>query len=287
VREEGVQASDLAVAAAVKALGAAGKDIGEVDLLLFAATCQDLIEPATAHIVAAKLGASCPVFDIKNACNSVLNAIETASAFIATGRYRTVLIACGEVSTMATRWRVPDREALLRAMPGYTVSDAGAALLLTAGPSGDSEPGVLGTWFGADSAAWEACTVAGGGSLHGRSVDDEHTSLRLNGDLLSASLENLPRLLGPAERELTVVRGCAFIAFHQISLPQFHDTSAKLRLPENRCLATVADHGNCAAASLPLQLVRAQETHRVEPGDTVGLIGLASGMSFGLALIRL
>ncbi|UQA90879.1 3-oxoacyl-ACP synthase III family protein [Streptomyces halobius] len=287
VRDEGVQASDLAVAAAVKTLCSAGADIGEVDLLLFAATAQDLIEPATAHIVAAKLGASCPVFDVKNACNSVLNAVEVACSFIAVGRYRTVLIACGESATDATRWRVPDHEALLRAMPGYTVSDAGAALLLTAGPAGDGDPGVLTLSFSAESAAWEACVVAGGGSLRGRSNDDECTSLQLSGDLLSTALDNLPSHLEPAHRELRAIRESAFIAFHQITLQQFHDTSGKLRLPVSRCIATVAEHGNCASASLPLQLVEAQQTHRVEPGDTVGLIGLASGTSVGLALIRL
>jgi acyl-CoA:acyl-CoA alkyltransferase len=48
----------------------------------------------------------------------------------------------------------------------------------------------------------------------------------------------------------------------------------------------VAEHGNCAAASLPLQLVKARETDRIESGDLVTMIGLASGFSFGLALVR-
>ncbi|MGV4927048.1 MULTISPECIES: 3-oxoacyl-ACP synthase III family protein [unclassified Streptomyces] len=286
VRGEGVQASDLAVTAAEQVLAQSGIGIGEVDLLLFAATCQDLVEPATAHIVAAKLGATCPVFDIKNACNSVLNAMETANAFIATGRYRTVLIACGETATEVTRWRVPDHDALLRAMPGYTVSDAGAALLLTATPAEADGPGLLAMAFGGDSSAWRACTVAGGGSMHTRSVDDEHTTLRLGGNLLRNELDALPFILEP-HPEMAAIRASAFIAFHQISMPQFHDTRDKLRLPADRCLATVAEHGNCAAASLPLQLARAQQSDRIERGDTVGLIGLASGTSFGLALIRL
>lgn len=97
-------------------------------------------EPATSHIVAAKLGASYPVFDVKNACDSVLNAMEEAAAFIATGRYRTVLIACGEAGSPATRWHGPDHEALIRAVPGYPVSDAGAALVLTTGPADQDAP---------------------------------------------------------------------------------------------------------------------------------------------------
>lgn len=286
--EEGVCASDLAAAAARKALADAGMTIGEVDLLLFAATSQDMIEPSTSHLVAAKLGATCPVFDVTNACNSVLNAMEVASAFIATRRYRRVLIACGEVGSTVTRWHVPDHEALLRAMPGYTVSDAGAALLLTAGPAGDGDPGVLALRFTADSTAWNACTVSGGGTMHPRAFDDEHMTIRLNGDVLrTTAVEGLPFLQRAAERELEAVRSSAFIAVHQIGMPQFQEMVDKLPLPADRCMPTVAEHGNCAAASLPLQLVKALETDRIEPGDTVAMIGLASGMSFGLALVRL
>lgn len=286
VHEDGENASDLAVAAARKALAEAGLGIGDVDLLLFASTAQDLIEPATSHLVAAKLGASCPVFDVKNACNSVLNAMEVAASFIESGRYRTVLVACGEPATLATRWHLPDREALLRALPGYTASDAGAAMVLTAGPAGEDDPGVLALRFVSNSAAWEACTVAGGGSMHHLSVHDDHTTLRLNGDLRQGALDALPRILATAGKELEAVHTSAFVAFHQIAMPQYREMLDLFSLPEDRCTPAVAEHGNCAAASLPLQLVKALEADRIESGDLVTMIGLASGFSFGLALVR-
>ncbi|MCX2924651.1 3-oxoacyl-ACP synthase III family protein [Streptomyces sp. NEAU-W12] len=286
VHEDGENASDLAVAAARKALDEAGLKIGDIDLLLFASTSQDLIEPATSHLVATKLDASCPVFDVKNACNSVLNAVEVATSFIETGRYRTVLIACGEPATLATRWHVPDRQALLRALPGYTASDAGAAMVLTAGPAGEHDPGVLALRFVSNSAAWEACTVAGGGSMHHLSVHDDHTTLRLNGDLRQGALDALPRILATAGEELGTARTGAFVAFHQIAMPQYRETLDMFSLPEDRCMPAVAEHGNCAAASLPLQLVKAREADRIESGDVVTMIGLASGFSFGLALVR-
>ena len=58
----------------------------------------------------------------------------------------------------------PGREDLLRALPGYTASDAGAAMVLTAGPAGDGDPGILAQRFVSNSAAWNACTVSGGGA---------------------------------------------------------------------------------------------------------------------------
>jgi 3-oxoacyl-[acyl-carrier-protein] synthase-3 len=259
VHEDGENASDLAVAAARSALDEAGLEIGDVDLLLFASTSQDLVEPATAHLVATKLGASCPVFDVKNACNSFLNGMEVAASFIETGRYRTVLIACGEPSTLATRWHLPGREDLLRALR-----------------------------FVSNSTAWEACTVAGGGSMHHLSVHDDHTTLRLNGDLRQSALDVLPQILDTAGEELRAAQAGAFsfIAFHQIAMPQYREVIDAFSLPEDRCMPAVAEHGNCAAASLPLQLVKAREANRVESGDLVAMIGLASGFSFGLALVR-
>jgi 3-oxoacyl-[acyl-carrier-protein] synthase III len=286
VREDGQDASDLAVAAARKALDQAGLKIEDIDLLLFAATAQDLIEPATAHLAAVKLGASCAVFDVKNACNSVLNAMEVATSFIEGGRYRTVLIVCGEVGSLVTRWHAPDRQALLRALPGYTASDAGAAMVLTAGPSGEDSPGVLSLRFISNSAAWEACTVAGGGTMHGRSVHDDHATLRLNGDLRQAALDILPEVLSSAGGELEAARAGAFIALHQITVPQYREMLDVFALPESRCMPAVAEHGNCAAASLPVQLVKACEADRIESGDIVAMLGLASGFSCGLALLR-
>lgn len=82
------QPSDLAVHAARSLLDESDTLLREVDLLLFAGILADMEEPATAHVVAAKLGLDCPVFDLKNACNGVLNALEVADSFIRTGQYR-------------------------------------------------------------------------------------------------------------------------------------------------------------------------------------------------------
>src|ERR1051325_5970796 len=105
IRPEGWQASALAVAAARTALA---ESPGPIDLLLFASASQDLIEPATSHIVAAKLGLDCPVMDIKNACNSVINAMQVAEALIGAGQYRRVLVASGEQPSHAVRWDLKD-----------------------------------------------------------------------------------------------------------------------------------------------------------------------------------
>ena len=78
--DSNTQASDLAVGAAKKILQNIDKTT--VDCLIFAAGSSDLIEPATANIVQAKLKLFCPTFDVKNACNSFVNALQLADSLI-------------------------------------------------------------------------------------------------------------------------------------------------------------------------------------------------------------
>ncbi len=282
------QASDLAVCAARKVLADTGAQPADIDLLLFAASSQDMIEPATSHIVAAKLGLSCPVFDVKNACNSVLNALEVAQALISAHRYRTVLITCGEVPSTAVRMRVPDAAAFTRAFPAYGFSDAGAALLVTAGPDGPDAPGVLHCDFAADSRAWQAATLRYGGSLDLREQDDEHRYFRMDGVHLRSALRSLaPRLRALLDALELSVTDFAFVGVHQVAVGDIGTLCTLTGLPEDRLVVTLPRHGNVASASLPLQLVRALETGKAHPGDLIALLGLAAGSSAGLVVARL
>ncbi|GGV03196.1 3-oxoacyl-ACP synthase [Streptomyces albospinus] len=277
------QASDLAAAAARKLLAETGTGPDDIDLLLFAAASQDMIEPATSHMVADRLGLHCPVFDVKNACNSVLNALETAHALIAQGAYRRILIACGESPSRAVRWSVPDLRSYLASIPGYTLSDAGAALLVEE----SAEPGILGSGFTADSRSWSVGTLASGGSAHPRG--DEHTYFRLDGVGLRRAFERLgPQILDATLERLGVRwQDMAALCVHQVSKPYLDELADRFGLPPDKIIVTVTEHGNAAAASLPLQLVRARESGRAGVGDLVGLVGLAGGISMGMSVIRL
>lgn len=279
------QASDLAVAAAGKLLAASGVTIADVDLLIFASASQDMVEPATAHIVAAKLGAGCPVMDVKNACNSVLNAIEVADALVTTGRYRRVLIATGESPSRAVRWNVPDLAGYLRSFPGYTLSDGGSAVLL----DGEGRPaeGILATAFTADSRHWPAGMLRTGGSAFPR--DPEASYLTMDGTALKNAFLGLgPELLHRTLSEQGLGwEDLAVVCVHQVSDPYLHVFADGAGVPHDKLVRILAEHGNVASASLPLQLSTAMDMGRCGPGDLVALVGLAAGVSMGVVLVRL
>lgn len=297
------QASDLAAAAAVKLLAGAGLAASDLDLLIFASASQDMVEPATAHILSAKLGARCPVFDVKNACNSVLNAIQVAEALITAGQYDRVLICTGELPSRAIRWSVRDRAQFAESFPGYTLSDSGAAVLLQAdrahdaancgvsgadGSDDGAKPrGIFHRAFSADSTAWEVGTLPGGGTAHPR--DLEATYFRMDGARLHAAFEALgPGLVldALAEHGLTW-DDFAIVAVHQVTVPLLEAFLRRTGLPAERLVPVLPEHGNLASAALPFQLAQALEQGRCGPGDRIALIGLAGGVSLGIVFARL
>jgi 3-oxoacyl-[acyl-carrier-protein] synthase-3 len=164
------------------------------------------------------------------------------------------------------------------------MSDAGAALLLE---SGEGDAGVLACAFTADSTAWSAGTLPGGGSMHPRDV--ERTYFELDGTALRRAFESLgPELPLETLRRLGIGwQDCAIVAVHQVSMDYLDVFRSRLGIPADRLVVTLPSHGNAASATLPLQLVRAREEGRTRPGDLVALVGLAGGISLGMAVIRL
>lgn len=285
VMADSEQASDLAVNAAAKLLAERGLQADDIDLLIFASASQDMVEPATAHMVAAKLGLHCPVMDVKNACNSFLNGLEVADSFVSTRRYRRVLVAGGESPSRAVRWSVPDFETFAASFPGYTMSDGGYAALIE--PAEGGESGVLGFGFSAKSAHWSVGTLAAGGSAFPR--DPEATYFSMDGeklkdaflDLGSGILHSTLEGLGLAWEDFAVV------CVHQVSAPYREVFARGAGVPEEQLVPTVEDFGNLASVTLPLQVKLAVDSGRCGPGDLVALVGLAGGVSLGIAVVRL
>jgi 3-oxoacyl-[acyl-carrier-protein] synthase III len=254
----------------------AGWDIGDVDLMLFAAASQDILEPATAHVVADKLGATCPVFDVKNACNAVVNAIEVGDAFIRGGHYRRVLITCGETGTKAFRLQVSSFREFAASVPGYTPSDAGAAMLLEAA----TEPGVLLSRFFANSSAWSSAVIAEQDQLR----DAGPRGLRVNGARLYKAFERMKSAWESIGLDLSDSR---LICIHQASVESLWTVCRRLGIRRDQVVVSVAEHGNVAAATLPLQFETAMRARRLRAGDPFALVGLASGVSLGVVTARL
>jgi len=272
------QPSDLAAHAARRLFEAPGvtTDPSGIDLLIFAGILADMEEPATAHLVADKLGLGCPVFDLKNACNGVLNAIEVADALIKSGQYRRVLVTTAEVSTRESRWSVDDPADVLTALPSLSTGDMGSALLLEA----SERPGVIGSRFFANSWGWPAATLPNPYAHH-RTLGQ----LRIDSAQLVKSFAGMPEKVRGAVADLGVkVDELDLVCVHQPSVAFTKVACEWVGVDPDRVLATFPSHGNVATNTIPLQLATALDTGRLRRGDLVGMFGFASGASAGVVV---
>jgi 3-oxoacyl-[acyl-carrier-protein] synthase-3 len=278
------QTSDLAAAAARVSLARADVDPRDVDALIFAAASQDLTEPATANIVQEKLGTHCPVFDIKNACNSFLCGLQVAESLIATGQYRNVLVASGEMPSRGIKWAVRDFDDFRLSFAGYTLGDAGAAVLVS---GTDDHRGIFYRKFQTESRFWNIGIVPGGGSMHPRG--DEWTYFVGDGTRIAAAVASIgPGLFHEALRATgTTVNDYARILVHQVTMPFLKTFCATTGVPMDKLVVTLPVLGNVASASMPVQLALAEARGEVKAGDLVAWVGMASGISLGVMLMEL
>jgi 3-oxoacyl-[acyl-carrier-protein] synthase-3 len=168
------------------------------------------------------------------------------------------------------------------------MSDAGCALLLEpADPADDAGARVLGMGFTAKSSHWAVGTLATGGSVAPR--DLEATYFNMDGEKLKDAFLDLGRgiLDETLERVGLAWTDFAVVCVHQVSAP-YRDIFARgAGVPQDKLVRTVEEYGNMASVSLPLQLKVAQDLGRCGPGDLVALVGLAGGVSLGIAVVRL
>lgn len=282
--DDGMQSSDLAVEAARRAISNAGAALADVDLLIWGSASQDLVEPATAHMVAAKLGLDCHVFDVKNACNSWMNAVQVASALLEVGAYRKSLIVTGETPSRAIRWAVDSNRSFMSSGAGYTMGDAGAAVLLEYDL--DHE-GIFYQDFRSASHHWSVATLPGGGSMHPRG--DEWTYFTGDGSRLQDAFKSIgPGFIEDAlDATGTTYDDYVAIFCHQVTVPFLEIFCRATGLPIKRLVHTIGELGNIASATIPTQLARAMDAGSVRPGDRVMFIGLAGGLSVGVMLVTL
>ncbi len=278
---DGGISSDMAARAGLRALRSAGVDPQNVDLMIFASASHDVAEPATANIVQEKVGCwGAHIFDVKNACNSFLNALDIANSFIQTGRAQRALITSGEVLSPVINWEVKDVEDMKLKFASWTLGDGGGACLVEA--STDASRGIFPGRFYSDGSQWELSTILSGGTLMKRDLSKWYFECNTD-ELISLALERLPPLISRALAELEWdPLDIRLVVPHQVSVPVIHKLCQVFDYPTERCAITVDRLGNIAAASIPAALSIAVEQGRVAPGDKVLLIGAAAGFSAGV-----
>jgi len=292
--DPGTSPSDLAVAAARKAIERCDLSLGDIDTLIFASTDMDMLEPATANIVQKKLGLEMVnSFDVTNACNSFLQAMNVANSMIMTGAARNVMLCSGEIGSYVGNRQIDSLDELDVKMGGLTLGDAGAAMILSAT---DGNNGLLEINLMNLGEHWEQCHAPqttdwrqSGGIIHGWFYLDMPRLAKVAKLHTEAYFREYMTMRLLLEYEPFFYNTITRIIPHQISRKFIEDIVNELGYDLSK-IPIVADIiGNTASTSTPLVLNKLIEegTLSFGSGQEVMLYGAASGFGIGHVRVRL
>lgn len=274
VAAENELTSDLAVAAARKALEAANVVPANIDLVIVGTTTPDRVFPSTACIVQAKLGIAnaCPAFDVQAVCSGFIYALATANNYIKAGQARTALVIGAETLSRITDYT--DRTNCI------LWGDGAGAVVLTA----SEEPGIISTHIHADGRYQELLYVDGGPSMG----NAEKAAMRMQGNAVFKMAVNT---LDAIVDETLAANGMEksdidWLVPHQANIRIIQATGKKLGLPAERVVITVDQHGNTSAASIPLAFDTAVRDGRIKRGQTLLMEAFGGGFTWGSALVK-
>jgi 3-oxoacyl-[acyl-carrier-protein] synthase III len=278
IAAEGELTSDLACAAARKAMQSAGLDADQIDLIIVATTTPDNTFPACAVAVQAKLGADRAVaFDVQAVCSGFVYGLAIADNFIKTGQASTALVIGSETFSRLLDWT--DRRTCVLFGDG-----AGAVVLRAEEGTGTVfDRGVLATHLGSDGRHYRDLYVDGGPSSTGTTGH-----VRMNGrevfryavNALSASTRRALEISGLGVDDVD------WLVPHQANRRILDAVARNLGLAEERMLITVGRHANTSAASVPLALAEGDASGKLRPNQIVVINAMGGGFTWGAAVLR-
>ncbi|MBI5881920.1 MAG: 3-oxoacyl-ACP synthase III [Elusimicrobia bacterium] len=288
--DPGFRLSDGAAAAGRKALEGTAVRPSDLGVLVYSGVCRENFEPATACAVAEKLGVrgSAAVYDISNACLGVLNGMVDVANRIELGQIRAGLVTSTESAREINELSIErmlgrrDVETWKDCLATLTGGSGAVAVLLTDGSFGGAGHRLLG---GVGRAApehhricrWGVDPVPGPGAVRGRLAEvmtTDAVAVLKNGVVLGKrTWEDFLSELG------WTAGGVDKVICHQVGSVHQREILAAFGVPPAKDFTTFEYLGNIGTVSLPLTAALAAERGHIEAGNTVGLLGIGSGLN--------
>ncbi len=272
---DGVFSSDLAFEAAKNALQAANRTAQDVDLIIVATSTPDMVFPSTACILQNKLGANGGIaFDMQAVCTGFVYALSVADSMIKTGAAKCALVVGSEVFSRILDFK--DRTTCV------LFGDGAGAVVLEASDT----PGILASDLHADGKHVGILCVPGhvsGGVVSGDPVlkMDGQAVFKLAVGVLEDAARAALTKAGKTEKDID------WMIPHQANIRIMQSTAKKLKLPMDKVIVTVDQHGNTSAASIPLALDYGVRNGKIKPGQTLLLEGVGGGFTWGAVILNL
>lgn len=281
VVNEDETASDLAADAARDAIGFAGIDPAEIDLIIVATSTPDNLYPSTACMVQSHIGAlKAAAFDVEAACTGIVYALTIAQQFIMTGMYRTVLVCGVDIHSRFLNWE--DRNTCI------LFGDGAGAFIMQA----CEENEVLATYLRADGTGGHLLAIPNYGTMYPHKGIERpqamHRFLEMNGRAIyEFAVTEVPEAVRICCRKAGIeVKDLDYMVPHQANQRIIKAAAERLGLLPTQTISNVADYGNTSAASIPHAFNEAVKRGQIKTPATMALVGFGGGLTWGAAIIR-
>ena len=271
--------SDLAIEAALNAINDAKINCTEIDAIIVATSTPDTTFPSVATIVQGALGITTGfAFDVQAVCAGFIFALATADALIVSKQANRILVIGAETFSRIMNWE--DRTTSVLFGDG-----AGAIIIEGTSSSGSStDPGILATDLNSDGRYRDLLYVDGGVS----STQTTGVLVMQGKEVFKHAVEKLSSTAHSVlEKAALSPSDIDWMVPHQANIRIIKATAQKLKLPMEKVIVTVNDHGNTSAASIPLALSSANLEGKLKKGNLILMEAIGGGLAWGSVLLRL
>ena len=279
LKGEGLGTSYMAIKASEDLLRKGNIDPKEIDLVIVATATPDLPIASTAAYVATEIGAiNAFGYDLQAACSSFLYGMSTAAAYIASGRYKKVLLI--GAAKMSSIIDYSDRATCIIFGDG-----AGAALF---------EPnyeglGVQDEYLRSDGVGRDFLRIEAGGSIMPTTketvADKKHFVYQEGKTVFKYAVSNMADV---AEKMLSrnnlTEPDIQWLVAHQANKRIIEATAKRVGVSPEKVMMNIHRYGNTTSATLPLLL--ADYETQLKKGDNLIFAAFGGGFTWGAAYVK-
>jgi len=279
LRGVGKGTSDLGAPAVLQLCEKRGIDPSEIDLLICCTVTGDMLFPATANIISAKIGAvNAWSFDIGAACSGFLYGLTTGASFIESGRYSKVVVVGADKMSAIVDYS--DRTTCV------LFGDGAGAVLLEPGEPGY---GILDSILRSDGSGAEYLHMKAGGSKRPPSIETvtarEHFIYQEGPAVFKFAVKGMADVSAELlEKNNLTGDDIAWLVPHQANKRIIDATANRMGLSHEKVMLNIDHFGNTTSGTIPLCLWEWE--NRLNKGDNLVLAAFGGGFTWGATLVK-
>ncbi len=279
LKGEGKATSDMGAEAIKELLAKKNLEATDIDCIICATVTPDMMFPATANIIADKIGATNAWgYDMSAACSGFLYALTTGAMYIESGRYKKVIVVGAD--KMSSIVDYTDRATCI------IFGDGAAAVLLEPNFEG---LGIRDSLLRSDGSGRHYLHMKAGGSLKPASVETimakEHYIYQEGQAVFKFAVKGMADISAELlEKNNLTGEDVAWLVPHQANLRIIDATANRMGLPKEKVMINIQKYGNTTAATIPLCLWDWEK--QLKKGDNIVLAAFGGGFTWGATLLK-